>query len=168
MMILLSNNNLCNIIEIFSIIITMGTEKLTFLKQIKNNSVALISLFIAISSLSYNTWRNEKTEDNRNQRHAAFEILLKINELQQVVFYHYYDNDTSNKGNPRTGWTYVLTIQDLSKVLNQPIPDSCSQLQKVWADNWQKLASDQKHVDQILSAIDRVRKDVLELLKTLE
>jgi hypothetical protein len=62
----------------------------------------------------------------------------------------------------------VLTIQDLSKVLNQPIPDSCSQLQKVWADNWQKLASDQKHVDRILSAIDIVRKDVLALLKTLE
>lgn len=58
-------------------------------KQIQRNSVAIISLIIAISSLSYNTWRNEKTKDNRNQRHAAFEILVKLNELQHLIFHHY-------------------------------------------------------------------------------
>lgn len=146
----------------------MKIKKSSFFKQIKNNSVALISILIAISSLSYNTWRNEKTEDNRNQRHAAFEILLKLNELQQVVFFNYYDKDIVNKGNPRTGWTYVLTIQDLSKVLYEPIPESYSQLQQVWTNNWQSLSTDQQQVNQILSAIDDVRSDVLILLKDLE
>lgn len=146
----------------------MEIKKSSFFKQIKNNSVALISILIAISSLSYNTWRNEKTEDNRNQRHAAFEILLKLNELQQVVFFNYYDKDIVNKGNPRTGWTYVLTIQDLSKVLYEPIPESYSQLQQVWTNNWQSLSTDQQQVNQILSAIDDVRSDVLILLKDLE
>ena len=71
-----------------------------FVKQLQRNTVALISILIAVSSLSYNTWRNEKTETNRNQRVAAFEILLKLGELQQVVFHHYYDKDTRERGNP--------------------------------------------------------------------
>ena len=45
-------------------------------KQLQHHLVALISLFIAVSSLSYNTWRNEKSEYNRNQRWASFEVLL--------------------------------------------------------------------------------------------
>ncbi len=50
----------------------MMTEKSGgFFNQIRRNTVALISLAIAVSSLSYNTWRNEKTEINRNQRIAA-------------------------------------------------------------------------------------------------
>ena len=66
--------------------------------QLKRNTVALVSIIIAVSSLSYNTWRNEKTEENRNQRLASFEVLLKLNELQQVIFYSHYDKDNSNKG----------------------------------------------------------------------
>jgi len=85
--------------------------------QLKRNVVALVSIIIAVSSLSYNTWRNEKTEENRNQRFAAFEMLLKLSELQQVVFHNHYDKDRTGKGNPRTGWAYVLTVRDLSRVL---------------------------------------------------
>jgi len=36
-----------------------------FLEQVRRNSVALISLVVAVTSLSYNTWRNEATEHNR-------------------------------------------------------------------------------------------------------
>ena len=73
----------------------MNNERNSIIDQLRRNAVALISLVIAVSSLSYNTWRNEKTEDNRNQRFAAFEILLKLGELQQVVFHHHYDKDKS-------------------------------------------------------------------------
>ncbi|MDB6105600.1 MAG: hypothetical protein JWO52_5599, partial [Gammaproteobacteria bacterium] len=38
----------------------------TIREQLRNNAVALTSLFIALSSLGYNTWRNERTEHNRN------------------------------------------------------------------------------------------------------
>jgi hypothetical protein len=41
---------------------------ITIRKQIQNNAVALISLFIAVGSLGYNTWRNETTEEQRNVR----------------------------------------------------------------------------------------------------
>ena len=42
--------------------------------QLRNNAVALISLAVALSSLAYNTWRNERTEHNRNVRTATFEV----------------------------------------------------------------------------------------------
>jgi hypothetical protein len=84
----------------------MTHANLDFIDQIRRNAVALISLIIAVSSLSYNTWRNEKTEDNRNQRHAAFEVLLKLNELQQVIFHF-----TKKIINRRKLWANVITQQ---------------------------------------------------------
>jgi hypothetical protein len=84
----------------------MTNANLDFFDQIRRNAVALISLIIAVSSLSYNTWRNEKTEDNRNQRHAAFEVLLKLNELQQVIFHF-----TKKIINRRKLWANVITQQ---------------------------------------------------------
>ncbi|MFT4582683.1 MAG: hypothetical protein ACI915_002717 [Gammaproteobacteria bacterium] len=106
----------------------MTNSKQTALGQVQRNAVALISLAVALSGLTYNTWRNEKTEDNRNQRIAAFEILLKLNELQQIVFYRRYDKDLPDKGNPRAGWTVALTIQDLSQILHAPLPVHSSKL----------------------------------------
>lgn len=140
----------------------------SILTQIQRNAVAIISLVVAVSSLSYNTWRNEKTEANRNQRVAAFELLLKLNELQQVIFYHVYDKDAAGRGNPRTGWTYVLTIDDLSQVLSPPVPASVDRLRELWAQNWQHLNDNQTSVDAVLSSIDEVRGNALGLLKTLE
>ena len=52
-----------------------------FISQLRRNLVALISLTIAISSLGYNTWRNEHSEDNRNKRFAAFEIVKKAKSI---------------------------------------------------------------------------------------
>lgn len=52
------------------------------IEQLRRNRVALISLVVAITSLSYNTWRNEASEDNRTQRLVSIEILLKIGELE--------------------------------------------------------------------------------------
>jgi len=74
--------------------------------QVHRNAVALISLVVALSSLGDNTWRNEQTEANRNERQAAFEVLLKRGELQRVVFHSHYDSG-EDMGNPRTGWAYI-------------------------------------------------------------
>ncbi|MDX1554682.1 MAG: hypothetical protein R3212_01515, partial [Xanthomonadales bacterium] len=59
-------------------------------QQIHNNAVALISLFIAVASLGYNSWRNETSEEQRNIRHAAFTVLEHLGEIQQVVDARYY------------------------------------------------------------------------------
>ena len=136
--------------------------------QVRRNAVALISLVVALSTLSYSTWRNETSEENRNHRMAAFEILLKLNEFQQVVFHRRYDNDATDKGNPRLGWTYVLTIRDLSQVLNAPLPGEAGKLVQVWDNNWAELGEKQENVDSVLAAVDDMREETLQLLKALE
>jgi hypothetical protein len=52
----------------------------TIRQQIHNNAVALISICIAVSTLAYNTWRNETTEEQRNVRHAAFRVIEELSE----------------------------------------------------------------------------------------
>ena len=95
------------------------------------------------------------------------EILIKINELQEVVFHSFYDKDSTNKGNPRTGWTFVLAIQDFSKVTNDKIITSSNLLNSVWSNHWQDLTQKQESVDAILDAIAAIRADTLSLLKAL-
>jgi hypothetical protein len=64
-------------------------------RQIRDNLIALISVVIALSALGYNTWRNERTERNRNVRVAGIEILREIGSLQQIIFYAHYAAATS-------------------------------------------------------------------------
>ena len=52
----------------------------TLREQIRSNSVALISLSVALIALSYNTWRNETTESQRNIRQASFRVLVSLGE----------------------------------------------------------------------------------------
>ncbi len=146
----------------------MKNETNSIIKQLQRNTVALISIIIAVSSLSYNTWRNEKTEDNRNHRFAAFEVLLKLSELQQLVFHSHYDKDTTDKGNPRTGWAYVLTVRDLSRVLHPPLPVAADELLTTWRENWEGLGEKQVNADLILESIDNIRGKTLTLLASLE
>jgi len=147
----------------------MSTGKKTSITgQLRRNLVALISLVVALSTLSYSTWRNEKSEDNRNQRQAAFEILLKLNELQRVVFHHHYDEDLDDKGNPRLGWAYVLTIRDLAQLVEEPLPVRAAELSAAWNDNWAELSDSKESVDSILASVDATREATLSLLKSLE
>jgi len=144
-----------------------------FLEQARRNAVALISLVIAISSLSYNTWRNELTEQNRNVREAGFVILIKLGELERSVFHAHYDKDT-NKGNPRTGWSYVLVIKDLGQLMPDPLPEQTQQLVKVWKQNWEQLGQnspgDQNThgAELILKQIDVLRQVVLTTMNKLK
>ncbi len=139
-----------------------------FIEQVRRNLVALISVFIAVSSLSYNTWRNEETEHNRNQRMASFEVLRKIGELQELVFHSHYDPDIVEKGTPRTGWALVLTIRDLAQVLDAPLPDTSEQLVAIWGEHWQGLGTEQASADAVLGGIEQVREETLTLLRALD
>lgn len=135
--------------------------------QLQRNFVALVSIVIAVSSLSYNTWRNEKSEFNRNQRLASLQVLLKLGELQELVFHSFYDRDVDDLANPRTGWALVLTIKDLSQVLESPLPDSAADLVAVWGEHWEKLGNSQTSVDAINEGVQTVRDDTLMLLRAL-
>src|ERR1700730_9732385 len=128
----------------------------SFRQQLRDNAVALISLVVALSSLAYNTWRNERTEHNRNVRTAAFELLTRLAELERVVFLAQYDRDVAG-GSPRTGWTYVLVIRDLSAVVPAPVPAQAAEAQRGCAGDWEDLGKkDEAAVNHIDDAIGQL------------
>lgn len=141
----------------------------TIREQIRRNAVALISLFIAVTGLLYNTWRNEHSEYNRNQRFASFEVLIKLNELQELVYLSYYDAEASDNSIFRRGWSKVLVIRDLSAVLDEPLPVRADELHGVWDNQWTGLEKRQKDsLDAIEGAIQKLRADTLDKLKELD
>ncbi len=136
-------------------------------EQLRRHSVALISLVVALSSLAYNTWRNEQTEANRNVRTAGIELLLKLGELDQVVFFSHFEMDSA-RGNPRQGWAIVLMVRDLGTLTPPPAADSTAALYAAWNADWQGLGRDDAAHERIDAAIERARDDVRQVLAELD
>ena len=137
-----------------------------FLGQVKRNSVALISLAVALSSLGYNTWRNEQTEANRNIRAAGFRLMSELAELQQVVFLAHYDMDEQG-GNPRVGWTHVLAIRDLAYPMPESVDMAAGQLHSAWEVNWEQIDEPQNFAE-IDAAIDAAKAEILKAIQALD
>jgi len=135
--------------------------------QIRRHSVAIISLVVALSSLGYNTWRNEQTEANRNVRTAGIQLLLTLGELDQVVFFSHYEMD-SERGSPRAGWAYVLTIADLASLTSEPVSRSSGALFDAWQSNWPGLGSDDAAEERISARIADLRRETLGALAALD
>jgi hypothetical protein len=133
----------------------------------RTNAVALISLVVALSSLAYNTWRNEQTEANRSVRLAAFEVLKNLGELQVIVNYAYFAKN-ERLGNPMAGWGHVALISDLSQLLPAPAPERAEKLLQVWQADWQQVRDDQPSVERITAEIDQSRDAVREVLRRLD
>ena len=147
----------------------------TFKQQVQRNLVALISVFIAVTSLSYNTWRNEKTELNRNLRQGSFEMLLKLGELRELVYHLEYDRAVIEQTAERTGWVTVFIIRDLASVLEDPVPAAAESLFDAWSEHWDELAERDEDGDlvgagrrTIEAEIDELRDITLEMLQGLE
>ena len=156
---------------------------MTLKKQIHNNAVALISLFIAVSSLGYNTWRNERTEEQRNIRHAAFRVLENLGELQQVVDYRYYylpfNEDTHREGELRLrGFGGAAMIHDLMMLMPEPAPLASEELYGLWNTEFVQLdeldqsgdhsGAAQRAEQRLTQAIRDARKAVLQVLGELD
>lgn len=136
--------------------------------QVRRNLVAIISLVIAVTSLGYNTWRNEASEYNRNQRIVAIEVLRNVGELHQVVLHRHWDDDESDKGNPRTGWALVLAIHDLAMILESPVPDAAEVLKVTWGRHWETLGPDRASEQEIVGALEVLRDELHTLLNNLD
>jgi len=140
----------------------------SFRQQLRRNAVALISLAVALSGLGYNTWRNERTERNRNVRTATFEILMRLADLERVVYLAQYDHD-AGAGSPRTGWTYVIAISDLATLVPAPMPERAAELRQTWGTNWEGLGKpDETAVNRIDDAIATTRTAALARLSALK
>lgn len=139
----------------------------TLREQLRRHSVALISLAVALTSLGYNTWRNEQTEANRNVRTAGIELLLVLGELEQVAFFLGHDQ-ASGRGNPREGWAYVLTARDLASLTAEPAQTAVGTLFVTWEADWAKLGADKAARDRLSGAIDDARESTLSVLASLD
>lgn len=139
-------------------------------EQIKNHAIAIISLIIAITALSYSTWREEVTEKNRNTRVAAFEVLKNLGQLQVVINAVHYapDHAISNPmSNPMLGWGYIALISDLSELLPSPIPETTRKLTETWGESWSQIKTDEETTKRLSNEIDTSRDAILKVLKNL-
>lgn len=155
----------------------------TIRQQIKNNAVALISIFIAISTLAYNTWRNETTEEQRNIRHAAFRVLEDLGEVQEVVDSRYYylafNREIGSEGELRIrGFGSVAMIRDLMMLMPEPGPSAGKTLHQLWLERFahlDQLDDEQRHTSEatqaeheLSEAIRQTRAAVLAVLDGLD
>lgn len=140
-------------------------------RQLHDNLVAITSLFIALSALGYNTWRNERTERNRNIRVAGIEMLREIGSLQQVIFHARFTDD-SKRGDPsdelRMGWVDVNTINDLAAVMPSAVVEEANQLRIVWEAESGGVVEQYESFQRIDAAIEELRQATLVSLRALK
>jgi hypothetical protein len=139
----------------------------TVVEQVRRNLVAIISLVVAVTSLGYNTWRNEASEGNRNIRAAGMEIIGELSGLQQVMFFARFSPQDS-RGDARTGWTHVLAVEDYAAVMPSGVTDAAAELTVVWRVNSANLAVDNGQPYEIVDAeIESVKAATLTALAAL-
>jgi hypothetical protein len=135
-------------------------------RQIRDNLLAIVSLVVALSALGYNTWRNERTERNRNVREAGIELLSELGSLQQVIFYaRFVEGDA--RGELRMGWADVQTINDLAVLMPADVVREAANLRDVWEANTEGLADDDAAFRHVDGAIESLRKATLAELRAL-
>ena len=128
---------------------------------------SIFSIAFAVLGFSYNAWRMEVTEDNSNIRTAAFEVLLQLSELQQILYFAHYDKNL-NEGSPRKAWVKVGLIADMSTLISPKVEADADVLNAQWSESWQLITDDEKAVQQLISQIDKVRTDINVVLKNLQ
>jgi len=135
-------------------------------RQMRDNLVAITSLVVALSALSYNTWRNERTERNRNVRVAGIEMLQEIGSLQQIIFYAQYAEGDA-RGDPRMGWADVHTIEDLATMMPPEVGREAVELRAAWEADVEGLIDDEAAFHRIDGAIEELRQETLLALRSL-
>jgi hypothetical protein len=137
----------------------------TIKQQLKENCIAIISLVIAIVALYHNEKLYEKSEHNRNIRIAAFEVLMRLGELQQLVNTLNFDKASSSNVLMQ-GWGHIALIGDLSKLIPEPVPKAADGLIKSWKENHDKI-KDEASADVISNKIDLTRQAVVAVISKL-
>ena len=137
------------------------------LEQVRRNTVALISLVVALTSLGYNTWRNERTEANRTVRAASFEMLTQLAGLQQVVLFGRFLPD-DQRGDTTTGWAYVLATRDFAYPMPPEVREQAAALHASWSTHFDDLASDAAAYQAIDQQIEATKAAILGALAALD
>ena len=137
-----------------------------FRKLLQANLLAIISLLIALASLSYNTWRNDATEQNRNQRAAGFALLQELATLQLLVDHLTYSDD-HQKGDAIAGWTRVIFIGDLAHLTAPKVEDGARNLRTQWSAEVGRLEASEEANKTMSRSIEALRQETLHALSAL-
>jgi len=140
----------------------------TFKEQVRRNMVALISLAVAVTGLGYNTWRNELSEHNRNQRLVSIELLLMLGDLQQLTLEKHYGDVANRDAVSRRAWAKILSIRDLAQISEGSVPETTVTLYDIWSSDYDELGVSTAAKDRIVSALDEVRSDAHDVLRNLD
>ena len=118
-------------------------------------------------ALSYNSWRNEVSEYNRNQRAAGFEILREAAHLQLLVDRATYGS-SEIKPDPIQGWVRVNLILSLSELTVKDLENAANDLKQKWKNNWETVYSDEDANIKISNSIRQLNEAVSEHLSSLD
>ncbi len=136
-------------------------------EQLRRHAVAIISLVVALTSLAYNTYRNELTEANRTVRQAGFEMISELSELQQVMLFARY-NQEDKRGDTTVGWSHVLSLRDLSLAMPNNIQKKANNFYKVWQENNAEIAATNSTAyNTIDKEIDDLKAEILKVVSAL-
>ncbi|MFZ2974158.1 hypothetical protein [Ferribacterium limneticum] len=135
----------------------------SFRQLLQANLLAIISVLIAVASLSYNTWRNDVSELNRNQRAAGFAVLQELAKLQLLVDHLTYD-DKRQRGDTIEGWTRIVFIGDLASLTSPKVDAGAKSLRQQWESEVGRLESSEAANAAISRSVESLR---LETLRTL-
>lgn len=142
-------------------------EKISIWLRLRNNSLSILSLTVALTALGYNTYRNEMSEANRSVRAAEFEMLRHLIDVQQVVDYIALNKDP-HKGDLTLGLNRVLLIRDLSSVTPAEVEKAADQLRAQWVQNSEKLGANPEVAAHLSEQIWATRQAVLTSLRSLK
>ncbi len=143
-------------------------RKASIKEQLRRNAVALISLAIAVTSLGYNTWRNESSEYNRNQRLVAIQILSLVGDLEQLVLDKQFGENVDGDAILRMGWAKLRSIRDFAQIAEGEVPQTVDVLFEVWSAEYEKLGEVRKAQVPVQDAIEQVRRDTQDVLRGLD
>lgn len=143
-------------------------------RTFRDNLVAITSLVVALSALGYNTWRNERTERNRNVRVAGIEILKEIGSLQEIVAQVSSGDDDlpgatpqDPRGRLRMGWVDVWTLNDMAAVMPAEVTREARELEAAWEADVEELPTSEASSRRINAAIEELRQATLASLRAL-
>ncbi|WP_299768257.1 hypothetical protein [uncultured Pseudoteredinibacter sp.] len=126
----------------------------------------VLSVFSACISFAYNAWRLEISEDNSTARTAAFQVLLKLSELEQGMYSLHYDQQEI--WSPRHGWVAVALVKDLSLLIGDDAKHKADTLHQTWTAQWEQIEQNEAAVSAIVGKIDKLREAITLRLASLE
>jgi hypothetical protein len=143
-------------------------------RTVRDNLVAITSLVVALSALGYNTWRNERTERNRNIRVAGIEMLKEIGSLQEIVSQVSAGDEElpgerphDPRGRLRMGWVDVWTLNDLASVMPAEVTREARELEAAWDADVEEIHTSDAASRRVNAAIEELRQATLASLRAL-